>query len=160
MRQDLREMPTSPKAGLDGIISFLSAIVDSSDDAIVSKTLDGTIVSWNPAAERMFGYSAAEAIGRHITLIIPPERHAEEAEVLAQIRRGGKVDHLETPVRADGGVQPRERCPAKRRETEQGPEPAHHLAHQLAGVGVLLQGLLREADRVRDLVPLLFLIHI
>lgn len=103
MRQDLQEMPSSPKAGLDGIISFLSAIVDSSDDAIVSKTLDGTIMSWNPAAERMFGYSAAEAIGRHITLIIPPERHAEEAEVLARIRRGEKVDHFETVRQAKDG---------------------------------------------------------
>ena len=103
MRQDLQEMGTSPKAGLDGIISFLSAIVDSSDDAIVSKTLDGTIMSWNPAAERMFGYSAAEAIGRHITLIIPPERHAEEAEVLARIRRGEKVDHFETVRQAKDG---------------------------------------------------------
>ena len=103
MRQDLQEMGTSPKAGLEGFISFLSAVVDSSDDAIVSKTLYGTIMSWNPAAERMFGYSAAEAIGRHITLIIPPERHAEEAEVLARIRRGEKVDHFETVRQAKDG---------------------------------------------------------
>jgi PAS domain S-box-containing protein len=74
----------------------LAAIVDSSDDAIVSKTLDGVIVTWNRGAERMFGYTADEAVGRHITLIIPAERHAEEADVLARIRRGETVDHFET----------------------------------------------------------------
>jgi PAS domain S-box-containing protein len=76
--------------------AWLSAIIDSSDDAIVSKTLEGTITSWNRAAEVMFGYTAAEAVGRHITLIIPPERHAEENEVLAKIRRGELVEHFDT----------------------------------------------------------------
>ena len=74
----------------------LAAIVDSSDDAIVSKTLDGVITTWNRAAERMFGYTAEEAVGRHITLIIPADRHAEETDVLARIRRGEIVDHFET----------------------------------------------------------------
>ena len=74
----------------------LAAIVDSSDDAIVSKTLNGVITTWNRAAERMFGYTAAEAVGRHITLIIPAERHAEEDDVLARIGRGEMVDHFET----------------------------------------------------------------
>src|SRR5688572_26255707 len=74
----------------------LAAIVESSDDAIVSKTLDGVITSWNPGAERMFGWTAAAAVGRHITLIIPKERHAEEADVLAALRRGERVDHFET----------------------------------------------------------------
>src|SRR5438093_11278852 len=82
----------------------LAAIVDSSDDAIVGKTLDGVITSWNRAAERMFGYTAAEALGRHITLIIPTERHAEEDGVLPRIRRGEIVDHFETVrQRKDGG---------------------------------------------------------
>jgi PAS domain S-box-containing protein len=84
--------------------AWLVAIVDSSDDAIVSKTLDGVITSWNRGAERMFGYTAAEAIGRHITLIIPVERRAEEDDVLARIRRGETVDHFETVrQRKDGG---------------------------------------------------------
>ena len=74
----------------------LAAIVDSSDDVIVSKTLDGVITSWNRAAERLFGWPAAEAIGRHITLIIPADRLAEENDVLARIRRGERVDHFDT----------------------------------------------------------------
>ena len=74
----------------------LAAIVDTSDDAIVSKNLDGVIQSWNRGAERMFGWTAAEAVGRHITLIIPDERRAEEDDVLARIRRGERVDHFET----------------------------------------------------------------
>jgi PAS domain S-box-containing protein len=74
----------------------LAAIVDSSDDVIVSKTLDGVITSWNHAAQEMFGWTSAEAIGRHITLIIPAERVAEEDEVLARVRKGERVDHFET----------------------------------------------------------------
>src|SRR5246500_6036824 len=76
--------------------AHLAAIVESSDDAIVSKTLDGIITSWNRSAERMFGYTAAEAVGRHISLIIPPERRSEENDVLAHLRRGEKLDHFET----------------------------------------------------------------
>jgi len=83
--------------------SRLAAIVASSDDAIVSKTLDGIITAWNRAAERIFGWTAAEAVGQHVTLIIPPDRLAEEDELLARIRRGERVEHLETVrVRKDG----------------------------------------------------------
>jgi two-component system, chemotaxis family, CheB/CheR fusion protein len=81
----------------------LASIVESSDDAIVSKTLDGIITTWNRAAEQMFGHTAAEAVGRHITLIIPKERRAEEDEVLARLRRGEKVDHFETVRQAKDG---------------------------------------------------------
>jgi PAS domain S-box-containing protein len=81
----------------------LAAIIDSSDDAIVGKTLEGIITSWNRGAEQMFGYSAAEAIGQHITLIIPPELHAEEDDVLAHLRRGEKIDHYETVRQAKDG---------------------------------------------------------
>ena len=81
----------------------LAAIVASSDDAIVSKALDGTIRTWNAGAERMFGYTAAEAVGRHITLIIPQERRAEEDMVLAKIRRGESLEHFETVRRAKDG---------------------------------------------------------
>ena len=92
-----------PQSNDDGITSLLAAIVDSSDDAIVSKTLDGIITSWNRGAEKIFGYSAEEAIGRHITLIIPTERHGEENEVLTRVRRGEKLDHFETIRRAKDG---------------------------------------------------------
>lgn len=86
--------------------SRLAAIVDSSDDVIVSKTLDGIITSWNRAAERLFGWTAAEAIGQHITLIVPDDRRAEENEVLARLRRGERVDHFETVrVAKDGQLR-------------------------------------------------------
>jgi PAS domain S-box-containing protein len=76
--------------------SRLVAIVDSADDAIVSKSLDGVVLSWNRGAERIFGWRAAEAVGRHITFLIPRERWAEEDDILASIRRGERVDHFET----------------------------------------------------------------
>jgi PAS domain S-box-containing protein len=74
----------------------LAAIVASSDDAIISKDLDGRITSWNAAAERLFGYTAEEAIGQSITIVIPPDRLNEETGVLARIRAGLSVDHFET----------------------------------------------------------------
>lgn len=73
-----------------------AAIVANSDDAIVGKTLDGVITSWNPAAERIFGYSAGEIIGQSILRIIPPELHEEEVRILQKLRRGEPVEHLET----------------------------------------------------------------
>jgi PAS domain S-box-containing protein len=85
--------------------SRLAAIVESSGDAIVSKNLDGIITSWNKGAERLFGYSATEAIGRHITLIIPSDRQDEEVLILARLRRGERVDHFETVrIRKDGAT--------------------------------------------------------
>jgi PAS domain S-box-containing protein len=83
----------------------LAAIVDSSDDAIVSKTLEGVITSWNRGAERLFGYTAAEAVGQHISLIIPEDRRTEEDGVLAQLRRGERIDHFETIRQAKDGRQ-------------------------------------------------------
>jgi PAS domain S-box-containing protein len=82
----------------------LAAIVESSDDAIVSKDLNGVVTSWNRAAARMFGYSAAEILGHSIRILIPPERQAEEDHVLAQIRRGEQVDHFETVRRRKDGT--------------------------------------------------------
>jgi len=76
--------------------SLLAAIVSASDDAIVSKTLDGIILSWNQGAQRIFGYSQAEAVGRSINLIIPTELRSEERLILERIRQGDRVDHFET----------------------------------------------------------------
>jgi PAS domain S-box-containing protein len=75
---------------------FLSSIIASSQDAIVSKTLDGTIRTWNAAAERMFGYRAEEVVGKHISLLIPPDRLGEEDEIIAKLRAGGRVEHFDT----------------------------------------------------------------
>ncbi len=74
----------------------LAAIVEWSDDAIVSKTLDGIVTSWNPGATRLFGYAPQEILGRSIKLIVPPERLPEEDDILARLRRGERVDHVET----------------------------------------------------------------
>ncbi len=82
---------------------LLASIVESSDDAIVSKSLDGIIETWNAGAERVFGYTAHDAIGRHISLVIPPDRIAEEDNIITSIKAGQRVDHFETErLRKDG----------------------------------------------------------
>src|SRR5262249_7441390 len=82
---------------------FLAAIVESSDDAIISKSLEGIIQTWNAAAERIFGHTAEQAIGRHISLVIPPERIQEEDRIIASLKAGQRIEHFETVrVRADG----------------------------------------------------------
>lgn len=84
-------------------IRLLAAIVESSDDAIVSKNLDGIIQTWNAGAERIFGHSASAAIGKHVSLIVPTDLLAEEEQIIARLRAGERVDHYETErMRADG----------------------------------------------------------
>jgi PAS domain S-box-containing protein len=86
-------------------LRFLASIVESSDDAIVSKNVDGIITSWNKGAERVFGYSASDAIGQPIMLVIPEDRQSEEREILTRIRRGERIDHFETVRhRKDGSL--------------------------------------------------------
>ncbi|MBS1527298.1 MAG: PAS domain S-box protein [Bacteroidetes bacterium] len=87
--------------------AMLVSIIESSDDAIISKSLDGIILSWNQAAETMFGYAEREALGKHISLIIPYEKFEEEAFIIDKIKRGETVDHFETTrLRRDGSQLP------------------------------------------------------
>ena len=89
----------------DRAIGLLASIVDSSDDAIISKTLEGVITSWNAGAERLFGYTAKEAIGQHISMIIPRDRLDEETKLLARLSQGDQIDHFDTiRVRKDGAT--------------------------------------------------------
>ena len=82
---------------------LFSAVVESSNDAIITKALDGTITAWNPAAERLFGYSATEAVGQHIDIIVPPDRRAEVGDILGRIARGEAIQHYETVRRRKDG---------------------------------------------------------
>ena len=97
----IREISDRKQAERTGLL--LSAIVDSSDDAIISKNLNGIITSWNKGAEHLFGYTATETIGKPITILIPTERLQEEPDILARLRRGERVDHFETVRRRKDG---------------------------------------------------------
>jgi PAS domain S-box-containing protein len=93
----------APSRDPEEVRNRLAAIVASSDDAIISKTLDGIIVTWNEGASRIFGYSPDEVIGKPITILMPPDRQDEEPAILARLRAGERVDHFETlRVRKDG----------------------------------------------------------
>ena len=111
--------------------ALLAAIVEASDDAVVSKTLEGVITSWNAGAARIFGYSAAEAVGRHIDLIVPPDRLEEERGILRRLRGG---EHIES-------LRDRPAC--------KGRTPARHLAHPVADPGCVGPGDGRVEDRAR-----------
>lgn len=95
---------TTERKRADEMQARLAAIVESSDDAIVSKDLNGIIMTWNAGAVRLFGYTADEAVGRPITIVIPPDRLNEEPEILRRIRRGERVDHFETVRRHKNGA--------------------------------------------------------
>ncbi len=103
---DPKEQTSAPGSSRteDRAAHRLAAIIESSDDAIVSKDLNGVITSWNQGAERLFGYTAAEVVGESITIIIPADRLHEEREVLTRIRAGKKVDHFETLRRHKDGT--------------------------------------------------------
>jgi len=91
----------------EGRSRWLASIVEFSDDAIVSKDLNGVIKTWNKGAERIFGYLAKEVVGKPITILIPPDRHDEEPVILGRIRRGERIDHYETiRQRKDGALIP------------------------------------------------------
>ena len=127
-----------------------AAIVASTDDAIVSKTLQGTILSWNAGAERIFGYTAAEAVGQPITLIIPPDRHAEERMILDRMIKGERLEHFETVrVAKDGRLI----------EVSLTISPVRDITGRIIGASKIARDItvqkrteeaLREADRRKD----------
>jgi PAS domain S-box-containing protein len=93
----------SERVQAEEIRERLAAVVDSSDDAIISKTLEGIITAWNRGAEKVFGYAASEAVGKPMLMLMPAERRDEESDILARIRRGESVEHFETVrIRKDG----------------------------------------------------------
>lgn len=130
--------------------AWLASIIQSSNDAIVSKTLDGTVTSWNPAAARLFGYAPEEMIGQQITKIIPAELHAEELDVLARLGRGEQLEHFETVrLRKDG----------RRVDVSLTVSPIRNEAGQIVGASKIARDIserkqadlgLREADRRKD----------
>src|ERR1700739_4516565 len=93
----------SDSADPDELRNHLASIVASSDDAILSKTLDGIIISWNEGAQRLFGYTPDEVIGKPVTILIPPDHLDEEPLILERLRRGERIDHYQTVrIRKDG----------------------------------------------------------
>ena len=95
---DITDQKTSERTGL-----LLAAVVQSSDDAIITKNLNGIITSWNPSAQRIFGYTESEVLGKPITILIPPELQDEEKEILSRLKLGQRVEHFETVRLAKGG---------------------------------------------------------
>jgi PAS domain S-box-containing protein len=96
-------MPDDMKQSKDLAPYYLAAIVESAEDPIISKTLHGIIITWNQAAERVYGYPPDEVIGKPMTLLIPSDRPNEEEEILERIRHGERIEHFET-VRVRKGV--------------------------------------------------------
>jgi PAS domain S-box-containing protein len=96
---------TKRKLGEEAREQRLAAVVESSDDAIISKTLDGTITTWNPGAQKLFGYSPSEAIGKPLRMLLPPDRANEESDILERIGRGERLEHFESVrIRKDGSA--------------------------------------------------------
>jgi PAS domain S-box-containing protein len=130
--------------------AWLASIVDSSEDAIISKTLDGTITSWNPAAQRLYGWSAAEAVGRPIALLMPPDRPDELPAIMERLRRGERVEHFETVrLRKDGTRVDISVTVSPVRDAEGRVVGASAIARDI-GERKRLEAALREANRHKD----------
>jgi PAS domain S-box-containing protein len=162
IRQELEKSQARLEAALIAS-QRLAAIVDSSDDAIVSKDLNGIVTSWNPGAERMFGYSAEEMIGRSIKIIIPTELYDDEERFLAAIARGERIEHFEThrrtkdgkrievsltlsPVRDDSGKIVGAAKIARDITQRKQAERALHINERLASVGRLASTIAHEIN--------------
>jgi PAS domain S-box-containing protein len=140
----------SERKHADEALARLAAIVETSDDAIVSKTLDGVIRTWNAGAERVFGYTPTEAVGRPITLIIPQELLDEEREILARLRLGERVDHFETiRVAKDGRRLDISLTVSPLRDPEGRVVGASKIARDITE-RKKMEVALREADRKKD----------
>ena len=121
---------------------WLSAIIDSADDAIISKTLEGVITSWNKGAQRIFGYTAAEIVGKSVTVLIPAGHLDEEAEILARIRGGERVEHYETVrQRRDGSLV----------EISLTVSPIRSANGQIVGASKVARDITRQRQAQRDL---------
>jgi PAS domain S-box-containing protein len=129
----------------DEVASYLAAIVDSSDDAILSKDLFGRITSWNKGAERLFGYSSAEAVGKPIMMLIPAERQDEEPAILERISRGERVDHCETVRRHKDG------CLV---EISLSASPVRNARGEIVGVSKIARDITRRKRREAQLATL------
>lgn len=138
-------------------LALLAAIVESSDDAIVSKTLDGRILSWNRGAQRIFGYRSEEVIGQPITVIVPPELYEEEQRILEAVRCGRRIDHFDTVrITKDGRRIPISLTVSPVRDTNGTVVAASKVARDISERKLVEQALqrseeaLREADRRKD----------
>src|SRR4051812_32793779 len=103
-RERTKEGPQSQATPATHDSRFLAAVVESSDDAIITKDLNGIITTWNAGAERIFGYAAKEVLGRPITILLPDDRQNEEPAILARLRKGERIDHFETVRRHKDGT--------------------------------------------------------
>ncbi|MGC1457173.1 MAG: PAS domain S-box protein [Steroidobacteraceae bacterium] len=136
--RDLRERTTELLASQQ----LLRGIVESSDDAIISKTLEGVITSWNSGAEKLFGFSALEAIGQSMQMLIPPERADEEREILQRLARGERIDHFETVRVAKDGTHV---------EISATISPIHDIHGQVTGASKIARDV-TERNRVEQVV--------
>jgi len=126
------------EADAERLRSHFAEVVAGSQDAVISKDLEGIVTSWNPAAERLYGYAATEAIGRHISFIVPPDHENEEMKILDVIKSGGRLETYETDrIRADGG----------RIAVSLTVSPVHGEDGELAGASVIARDITTEVRR-------------
>ncbi|MFY9622165.1 MAG: PAS domain S-box protein [Pyrinomonadaceae bacterium] len=127
-------------------LRHMASIVETTDDAVISKNLDGIITSWNPAAERLYGYQAAEMIGKPVAILIPTEWPDEEPKILARIRRGERIDHYETVRVAKGG---------RRLDVSLTVSPLHDATGQIVGASKIARDITEQKRTQEEIARLL-----